>query len=291
MLREIRALGFEYVELGHNTRLSLLDGIRQAVTDGEVRVCSLHNFCPLPVGLTGPAPDYYLPSAPDERERASAVRHTLRTLECAAMLGASVVVLHLGRVRMRSYTMRLLQMVEDGRAQRPRFARLREKALALRARKREKFLQQVCRTLDEIVPRAKELGIRLGLETRFALEEIPNREEVALLMERYGCEVIQYWHDVGHAEVQEQLGLGRHEDWLTAFRGNTAGMHLQDVLPPAEDHRPPGQGEFDFRRLTPFVQTGQALVWEIHPGWLAEQIREGMERVKEHFVVRECPAS
>lgn len=290
MLREIRALGFEYVELGHNTRLSLFDGIRQAVADGEVRVCSLHNFCPLPVGLVGPAPDYYLPSATDERERASAVRHTLRTLECAAMLGAAFVVLHLGRVRMRSYTMRLLRMVEEERTDQPRFARLREKALAVRARKREKFLQQVYRTLDEVVPRAKELGIRLGLETRFALEEIPNREEVAGLIARYGSEVIQYWHDVGHAQVQEQLGLARHEEWLETFRGNTAGMHLQDVAPPADDHRPPGQGEFDFGRLAPFVCAGQALVWEIHPGWSAEQIQAGMTRVKEQLVAGRCPA-
>lgn len=290
MLREIRQLGFEEVELGHNTRLSLLDGIRQAVADGEVRVCSLHNFCPLPVGLSGPAPDYYLPSATDERERASAVRHTLRTLECAAMVGARRVVLHLGRVRMRAYTVRLLRMVELQRRDRPRFARLREKALRVRAAKRERFWQQVCRTLDEVVPRARELKIQLGLETRFALEEIPNRDEVTALMERYGRDVVQYWHDVGHAEVQEQMGLARHEDWLDAFRECTAGMHLQDVAPPAHDHLPPGAGAFDFGRLTPFVREDQALVWEIHPGWSAEQIQAGMAHVRQRLLGDRCSA-
>ena len=36
MLAEVRALGFEYAELGHGTRLSLVDGIRAAVAAGEM---------------------------------------------------------------------------------------------------------------------------------------------------------------------------------------------------------------------------------------------------------------
>ena len=83
MVNEVRALGFEYAELGHGTRLSLLDGVLQAVAAGEIKICSLHNFCPLPLGVMGAAPDYYLPSSRDEDERQCAVRHTLRTLDCA----------------------------------------------------------------------------------------------------------------------------------------------------------------------------------------------------------------
>src|SRR2546425_1440550 len=96
MLAEVRALGFEYAELGHATRMSLVDGIRSAVSAGEIKISSLHNFCPLPLGVNGPAPDYYLPSSHKEREREMAVRHTLRTIDFAASLGARAVVLHLG---------------------------------------------------------------------------------------------------------------------------------------------------------------------------------------------------
>ena len=69
MLNEIRELGFEFAELGHATRLSLVDGIQKAVNAGEIKISSLHNFCPLPVGVNGPAPDYYQPSARRESER------------------------------------------------------------------------------------------------------------------------------------------------------------------------------------------------------------------------------
>src|SRR5512137_1619954 len=114
MLAEVRALGFEYAELGHATSLTLVDGIRAAVAAGEIKICSLHNFCPLPVGLRGPSPDHYRPSALDETERRLAVRHTLRTIEFAGSLGAKIVVLHLGSVDMRNYTDQLIQLLADG---------------------------------------------------------------------------------------------------------------------------------------------------------------------------------
>ena len=50
MLREIRELGFACAELSHGTRISLLPGILEAVDAGEIRISSLHNFCPLPIG-------------------------------------------------------------------------------------------------------------------------------------------------------------------------------------------------------------------------------------------------
>jgi len=50
MLREIKTeFGFDYIELGHGTRLSLVPGIQKMFIAGEVRFSSLHNFCPLPV--------------------------------------------------------------------------------------------------------------------------------------------------------------------------------------------------------------------------------------------------
>jgi sugar phosphate isomerase/epimerase len=281
MLNEIRELGFEYAELGHGTRLSLLDGVQQAVHAGEIKISSLHNFCPLPLGVNGPAPDYYLPSSRRESERESAVRHTFRTIDCAATLGAKAVVLHLGLVPMRNFTERLLQLHSQGAADTPKFKRTREKALAVRTRKRQEYLEQVFRTLDAVVPRAREADIRLGMETRFGIEEIPNEEEGAEILARFGTGALAYWHDVGHAQVKENLGLMSHEAILERFRGRTAGMHLQDVAPPAFDHQPPGFGTFDFARLTQYVTEDMVLAWEIHPDWKAEQIADSFKRTHE----------
>jgi sugar phosphate isomerase/epimerase len=281
LLEEIRELGFEYAELSHGISLALVDGIQKAVAGGVIKISSLHNFCPLPVGVRGPAPDYYKPSATRETERQLAVRHTLRTIDFAASLGAPVVVLHLGRVEMRDYTEKLMELYARGRSATPKFERVRVKAITVRAKKRQKFFDQVLRSLDEIVPQAKAAGIRLGFETRFGLEEIPSEDEVGELLHRYGADGAGYWHDVGHAQVKENFGLTSHENILKRYRSQTIGMHLQDFTPPAFDHQPPGCGTFDFARLKPFLQEGQVLVWELHGGWTGPQIREACQRAHE----------
>jgi sugar phosphate isomerase/epimerase len=281
MLAEIRALGFEYAELGHGVRLTLVEGIQQAVAAGEIKISSLHNFCPLPVGVMHASPDYYLPSSLHDQERQLAVRHTIRTIDFAASLGAKAVVLHLGVVGMRNRTRKLLEMMAEGRAEKPRFFRRREKALLVRERKRGPYLDRVFRSLDEIVPRARDAGVRLGIETRLRLEEIPDSDETAEITARFGPETVAYWHDVGHAQVKENLGLTTHEFLLKRFCDKTAGMHLQDFAPPEFDHLPPECGTFDFQRLTPFVKPGMVFAWEIHPQTPADQIGENFKRAHE----------
>ena len=52
MLKEMAGLGFEYVELSHGIRITLVPGILKAVEEGIVKVASCNNFCPLPNGFT-----------------------------------------------------------------------------------------------------------------------------------------------------------------------------------------------------------------------------------------------
>src|SRR5215471_18999510 len=90
MLREVRELGFEYAELSHGTRISLMPGILQAVDAGEMKISTLHNFCQV--------------SAEKDRERENALRYTLKTLEFATRVKAQLVVLHMGSIEMKDYT-------------------------------------------------------------------------------------------------------------------------------------------------------------------------------------------
>ena len=108
MLREIRDLGFACAELSHGTRISLLPGILEAVDAGEMRISSLHNFCPLPMGVNYAAPNLYQFSAERPRERELAQRYTVKTIEFAARVKAPVVVLHSGSIDMKNYTDKLL---------------------------------------------------------------------------------------------------------------------------------------------------------------------------------------
>src|SRR5580698_4687252 len=124
MLREVRELGFEYAELSHGTRISLLPGILQAVDAGEIKISTVHNFCPLPMGVNHSAPNLYKFSAEKDRERENALRYTLKTLEFASRVKAQLVVLHMGSIEMKDYTDKLKEMVGRGERESPKYQKL-----------------------------------------------------------------------------------------------------------------------------------------------------------------------
>ena len=128
MLREIRDLGFEFAELSHGIRISLLPGVFQAVEAGEIKISSLHNFCPLPMGVTHAAPNIFKFTSDNPRERDNALKHTLKTIETAARLKARLVVLHMGAVEMKDYTDKLVGMVGENKKGTPKFEKLMEEA-------------------------------------------------------------------------------------------------------------------------------------------------------------------
>src|SRR5438876_4961741 len=124
MLREIRDLGFEYAELSHGIRLGLVPGILEAVNAGEIKISSLHNFCPLPLGVNHASPNLYEFSDERARERELAIKHTLKTFEFADRVKAAVVVLHLGSIEMKDYTGKLGEMLERGEKMSPKYDKL-----------------------------------------------------------------------------------------------------------------------------------------------------------------------
>src|SRR5207237_6829478 len=126
MLREIRELGFESAELSHGIRISLLPGIIQAVDAGEIKISSLHNFCPLPMGVEHAAPNIFKFTADNPRERDNAFKHTLKTIETAVRVKAPLVVLHMGSIEMKDYTDKLLDLVKDGKKDTPKYEKLCE---------------------------------------------------------------------------------------------------------------------------------------------------------------------
>ena len=120
MLREIRDLGFEYAELSHGVRISLVPGIFEAVDAGEIKISTVHNFCPLPIGVNHANPNIFKFTALDARERENAWRHSLKTLETAERVKARLVVLHLGSVEMRDYTEKLEALAGKGQRETPK---------------------------------------------------------------------------------------------------------------------------------------------------------------------------
>lgn len=280
MLKEIRDLGFEYAELSHGIRLSLVPGILDAVDAGEIKISTLHNFCPLPIGISHAAPNIFKFTSPDPRERENAFRHTLKTLELAQRVKARLVVLHMGAVEMRDYTERLLKMVEGGLQESGKYQKLCAEADEVRETRKTRHMALAYELLHRIEEEARRRGLWLGIENREAVEEIPFEGDFPFFFEEFSSGVVRYWHDTGHAQIKENLGFINHTMHLESLADELAGFHIHDVAFPGGDHMPPGQGSVNFADLKPFVKPEHLKVMEMHPALTGDEIKAGLAHVQ-----------
>ncbi len=280
MLQEIKDLGFDYAELSHGIRISLLPGIIDAVDAGLIRISSLHNFCPLPIGVNFAAPNIFKFSSPDPRERENAYRHTLKTLDTAVRVKASLVVLHLGNLDMKGYTDKLIELVEKGQRETPKYERLCQEIIEKRERKKEKSVALVIEMVQRLAEQAEVRHLQLGIENREQAEEIPLDHDFPFFFKDFVSPAVKYWHDTGHAQIKENLGFINHGLHLETLADRLAGFHIHDVEYPAHDHLPPGMGSLDFAALKPFVKPEHLKVFELGPHVPVEQLREGVRHLK-----------
>jgi len=283
MLREIKELGFDLIELGHGIRLSLMPGIQQMLSSGEVRFSSLHNFCPLPVEVLGASPDCYQFSSIHPQERERAIRQTFQTIDFAARLEAPFVVLHLGEVLIGPVTDSLIALVKKGKLLSREFVRKKIRAVEKREAAAGRYLDRVRDALRRIVTYASEKNIRLGIEGRRSYEEIPSERELPVLLEEFNSPFVGYWHDFGHIQIKENLTFLDHEEWLRSIGQRPFGCHVQDCIWPAQDHQPPFKGSVDLKKLVPLLPRNCQFVWEMSPRKTAEEIRESVAKWKATF--------
>jgi sugar phosphate isomerase/epimerase len=280
MLREIREMGFEYAELSHGIRISLLPGIFEAVEAGEIKISTLHNFCPLPMGINHAAPNIFKFTSDDRRERENAWKHTLKTLETAERVKARLVVLHMGAIEMRDYTDKLIEMVGAGHKESPKYEKICMEAIEKRESKKERYVELANEMLKRIAEDAARRGIMLGIENREALEEIPLESDFMFFFREFPGGTVRYWHDTGHAQIKHNLGFIDHLLHLESMAEQLAGFHIHDVQFPGRDHCAPGTGMIDFAALKPVVRPDHIKVFEMSPGLSPEEVRAGVAHLK-----------
>ncbi len=293
MLQEIAALGFEYAELSHGIRVSLVPGILDAVDAGEIRISTLHNFCPLPMGVNQAAPNVFQFTAAEVRERESAMRQTFKTLEFAVRVKARLVVLHMGSLAEMKpkgaflglfgapdFTDTLLDMIETKQHESPKFQKLMADAVEQQERLKAEPMRRTAEALTQIAAKAAELGLQLGIENREALEEVPLDSEMADFLTGFPAATVRYWHDTGHAQIKEHLGFLHHVSHLKSLADRLGGFHIHDVDFPSRDHREPGTGTVNFLQLKPFVRPEHIKVFEFSPGLKTEEVKRGVAHVK-----------
>lgn len=284
MLREIKGeLGFDCMELGHGTRISLVPGIQKMFEAGEVRFSSLHNFCPLPVEIMRASPDCYMFSAGAAAERERAVKQTFQTIDFAERLNAPFVVLHCGEVPMNPITDELIKLIKQGQLLSREYVRRKIDAVKKREKDAPWHLERVKECLRRIVDYAASKNVRLGIEGRRGYEEMPSEKELPALLDELNSPVAGYWHDFGHIQIKENLGFLNHEEWLRTIGPRAFGCHLQDCIWPAQDHQVPFAGDVDLLKLVPLLPPTCLFVWEMSPRKTAEDIRRSVSTWKSHF--------
>jgi len=272
---ELHSLGFEILELGYDLRAELVPGLKKAVEERVVRIVSVHNYCPVPPGVPQGHPELFSLSATDERERTRAVEYTRRTIRFAAEMGAGAVVVHAGRVKLPRMTERLILLYERGQRFYPRYEKYKLALMARRDRLAPTYLERLKRSLEELLPDLEETAVTLALENLPSWESLPTELEVESLLGDLRHERIRYWHDVGHAQVRENLGFISHFRWAERLAPLMAGMHLHDVLPPAYDHLVPPRGEVRFAQLKSIAIAVPRLIMEPAPNSPAEELTQG----------------
>ncbi len=277
LVDEIRALGFDTIELGYDLRPDLAPGVLERIREGAIAVSSVHNFCPVPLGVAHGHPELFSLGSLDRAERRLAVRHTEKTIRFAAETGARAVVAHAGNVRMRRYTSRLIRLAEEGKRDTPRYDRIKLKLLLKRDRKAGRHLEALDASIAELVPVLEACGVRLGFENLPSWEAIPTEVELQALLARLGTPWIGYWHDIGHGQIRQNLGLINQQHWLHRLTPHLVGMHIHDVRAPAMDHLPPGLGDIAFAAFAEAAAACPILVLEPAPGTPPEQLHNALD--------------
>ncbi len=274
MLQEIHDLGFTHAELSHGIRYSLWPGILDAVEKGVVQISSLHNFCPVPMGVMIPSPNCYELTDWRPQMRQAAIDSTIDTIQHAAKLHAPAVVMHLGSSGMEGVTKRLEHLMESGRLYGHSYVRTKIAAVRLRQKLYPKIWSRLHEGLKPIVEEAARLEIKLGFEIRESFEEFPNESEFQTVLDAFPAQTVGYWHDFGHGERKDYLGWIDHEATLKKFAPRLFGCHLQDCRPPDVDHLPLGKGTINWQRMRPLIPDSSINVLELSPEMPKEAVLE-----------------
>lgn len=278
----LEEVGAQCIELEYRIPARFFAIVRHRLKGKHVHVLSIHNFFPFPEGLghLKPSGDLFFLSSADKEERQQAVKFTIKTIEVAAELDCSAVVLHLGKVSMESYFQEFCHFFDAKQIGSAAMEGFLAHVRSERQAKRQPFFDAVCFSLDTIIREAERRNVRLGLENRYYFHEIPTCEELEILLELFSGAPVFHWHDVGHGFVQEQLGIQSHEEWFNRFGDRLLGVHLHDASG-CKDHQALQTGKVDFGWLKPHIVKAPLKILELHPEATPKQVRESFALLRE----------
>ncbi|MGB5925029.1 MAG: TIM barrel protein [Dehalococcoidia bacterium] len=256
---KLRELGFTHVEPNTLVSPRMLNELLKTT----VPISSIHSPCPAVLSSQGIPVSSLSLSSLNASERVEAVSFTKKTIDLAANVSARAIVLHMGEVPINpSLQDRLYKLHDGGYTETEEYGQTKERLVHQRLSLAHSHVDAAKKSLQELSKYGRQKGIMLGLETRFHFNEIPNMDEMTELLDEVSENLAGYWHDAGHAEVQQQLGFSCHEEWLSRFRDRMIGIHLHDIRGIC-DHHAPGEGNMNWEMIAKYLPRGIVKVCEI----------------------------
>ncbi len=246
--RELDYFRVTNLELNNEIPLSWIKDIEKDVAKEEIKILSLHNFCPCIENIPKGKNNYnvYMLTSEDDSERNLGINFTKRTIDYAADLGAEIIIVHAGSVLTEPTGYELYKILLDYGKDSEIYSKYRKLLLESRHKNQNKYFNLILKSLDEIVTYAQNKNIVIGLETRFFPNEIPDFDEIEKILGAYNTKYLRYWHDFGHGAMLSKLGFAPGQEfYFSRYKKYLKGYHIHD-LKGFVDHFAPGTGEIDF---------------------------------------------
>ena len=271
--------GFTAFELGISPNPKDIEKIQQLADSGEIEVISIHNIFPPSAEVTYPDRGDDVASL-DEKVRRRAIENTIATVQFAERLKAHAVIIHAGEASVENAKEKNRRIC-SGVAEKGLTPAVKNQVKDLYRERNELskgHIEAVIESLREVLESTASLP--LGVESRYFYHQIPSIDELDVIFDKLDSDRVFYWHDMGHSQMDEFLGVCTHEDWLQRYGDRMLGMHLHDVVG-ASDHTPPGSGELDFEMVKRYLCPATIKVLEINHVHTMQEILEGVKVLNE----------
>jgi len=284
LVRFLADSGIQHIEMDYRITPKVLPGLQAALKTAGIATVSVHNICPVyhgaPPGI--PANTFFHLAEPDKEIRRQGVELARRTLELAHAQEARAVVVHCGWVEMAHAFRHLVSLYQQERIDTPEAGQLRQDQRELLHRKKPKYRDALFFSLERLLEIAAKYDLTLGLENRFHYYELPGLDDFPDIFREFAGAPLGYWHDTGHAWVNEQLGFHNPGQILEALGDHLVGMHVHDARG-LDDHLPPGSGEMDLAALADWLGADRPVVVELAPGTALDEAARGVDWVRTHL--------
>jgi sugar phosphate isomerase/epimerase len=285
LIKALESFDISAVELEYRISDAVYRRLIELLPQSGIKISSIHNYFPIPPKLTASkgGGDLYLLSSPDREERGQAVFWTNKTIEHAANLGARAVVLHCGQVAMDMELDRLYAFFNSNQIHSREAQTFISRKLKERERLKPIYLDNLLASLEQLAPVAEKQGIMLGIENRYHYRELPTLEDFDTIFTRFEGSPLGYWHDAGHAFVNESLTLIPAGSLIGAYSQNLIGVHFHDARG-LNDHLVPGTGEIDFKRIASGLKKDTLKVLELKPETSDSEISRAIRFARKEFL-------